>query len=169
MNDVSDGEEHSPNATQSPSETITYHSSTIFGPSALSPKDLPSLHPSSAHMILLCDFYARNVDPMFKLLHIPTVRNLITKASANPQKIPSGNYVEALMFSVYYAAITSLTDRQCQQCFEDGRDSLLARYRSGTETALINADLMNTTELGTIQALAIFIVSDRCLSLSMIS
>ena len=110
-------------------------------------------------MILLCDFYARNVDPMFKLLHIPTLRNLVTKASASPQKIPSGNYVEALLFSVYYAAITSLTEGQCQQCFQEARDALLAKYRSGTETALVNADLMNTTELGTVQALAVFIVS----------
>ena len=159
MHDVSDDEEHPQNPTRSLSDTAISYSSTIFGASALSPKDLPSLHPSAAHMALLCDLYSHNVDPMFKVLHIPTLRKMVMKAASNMQSVPSGNYVEALLFSVYYAAITSLTHEQCREYFHDYRDSLLARHRAGTEIALVNADLLNTTELGTIQALSIFIVS----------
>ena len=158
MDDVSDDEENSPNPMFSPSDTNTSHSSALFGPNSDSPKDLSSLHPSPVHMTLLCDVYARNVDPMFKVLHIPTLRQLVTNASSNIKSIPSGNHVEALLFSVYYAAITSITQEQCKSLFHDDRDSLLARYRSGTEAALVNADLLNTTELETIQALAVFIV-----------
>ena len=158
MDDVSDDEENSPDPTLSPSDTGTSHSSALFGPNSLLPKDLSSLHPSPGHMALLCDLYACNVDPMFKVLHIPTLRKLVTRASSDLKNIPSGNNVEALLFAVYYAAITSITQEQCISCFRDDRDSLLARYRSGTEAALVNADLLNTTELGTIQALAVFIV-----------
>ena len=158
MDDVSDDDENSPNTTLSPSDTSASHSSVLFGPNSVLPKDLSSLHPSPVHMVLLCDLYARNVDPMFKVLHIPTLRQLVTKASSNLKSVPSGNDVEALLFAVYYAAITSITQEQCKSFFQNDRDSLLARYRSGTEAALVNADLLNTTELGTIQALAVFTV-----------
>ena len=158
MDDVSDDEENSPNTTLSPSDTSASHSSMLFGPNSVLPKDLSSLHPSPVHMVLLCDLYAHNVDPMFKVLHIPTLRQLVTKASSNMESVPSGNNCEALLFAVYYAAITSITQEQCKSFFHDDRDSLLARYRSGTEAALVNADLLNTTELGTIQALAVFTV-----------
>ena len=158
MDDVSDDEEDSPNATHSPSDTSTSHSSALFGPNSLLTKDLSSLHPSPAHMALLCDLYARDVDPMIKVLHIPTLRKLVTRASSNIKSVPSGSSVEALLFAVYYAAITSITQEQCTSLFHDDRDSLLARYRSGTEASLVNADLLNTTELGTIQALVLFIV-----------
>ena len=158
MDDVSDDEENSPNSMLSPSDTTTSHSSALFGPNSVLLKDLSSLHPSPIHMTLLCDVYARNVDPMFKVLHVPTLRQLVTKATSNVKSIPSGNNGEALLFSVYYAAITSLTQEQCKSLFHDDRDSLLARYRSGTEAALVNTDLLNTTELVIIQALAVFIV-----------
>ena len=64
-----------------------------------------------------------------------------------------------MLFAMYYAAITTLTNEQCLQHFHDGRDSLLAKYRAGTERALANADFLNTTELGILQALAMFLVS----------
>lgn len=97
---------------------------------------------------------------MFKLLHKPTLQVLVANASYNPQEIPFGNYVEALLFSVYYAAVTSLSDEHCVQCFQDGKDHLLAKYKNGTETALVNADLLNTAELGVLQALVVFLVSN---------
>lgn len=122
-------------------------------------RELRLLHPSPDQMLLLCDIYGSHVEPMFKLMHMPTLRKLVSSASSNIHEIPFGNYVEPLLFSMYYAAITALTPEECLQFFQDGRESLLAKYRSGAETALANADLMNTIELGTIQALAIFLVS----------
>ena len=80
-------------------------------------------------------------------------------AAANIDAIPSGNYVEALLFAMYYAAITSLSQEECLQKFHDGKSSLLARYRSGTESALSNANLLSTKEIGTLQALVVFLVS----------
>lgn len=96
---------------------------------------------------------------MVKVLHIPSLEKLILNASSNIQEIPYGNYVEAVLFAVYYCALTSLTQEECMQHFHEAREHLLARYRTGTEAALANADLLNTTELGTLQALVIFLVS----------
>lgn len=158
MHDVSDGEEEgSPNSTQS--AAYTSHSSFLFGASPVVSRDLRLFHPSPDQMLFMCDMYGRNVEPMFKLMHMPTLRKLVLRASANIEDIPSGNYVEPLLFAMYYAAITSLTPEECLQYFQDGRDPLLRKFRTGVETALVNADVMNTTELGTIQALVMFLVS----------
>ena len=177
MDDDSDEEEDS---QLSPAETSTSQSSVLFGTSPLRQRELHLLHPPPAQLIALFHLYEKNVDPMVKLLHIPSLRKLVQSAAANIETIPSGNYVEALLFAMYYAAITSLIEEECLQNFHYGRGFLLAKYRSGTESALSNADLLCTQEigkakssrqvlttrlinyaqtLGTLQALVIFLVS----------
>lgn len=162
MDDDSDEEQDSQLSGQSPAETSISQSSVLFGSSPLRQRELRLLHPSSAQIIALFHYYQKNVDPMVKILHTPSLRKLVMSASTNKDAIPSGNYVEALLFAMYYAAITSLTQEECLQNFHDGRNSLLARYRSGTESALSNADLLSTQEIGTLQALVIFLVSIFC-------
>lgn len=159
MDDDSDEEEDSQLSGQSPAETSTSQSSVLFGSSPLHQRDLRLLHPPPGQLTALFFCYEKNVDPMVRILHIPSLRKLVLSASANIDAIPSGNYVEALLFAMYYAAITSLTQEECLHQFHDGRNSLLARYRSGTESALSNADLLSTKEIGTLQALVIFLVS----------
>lgn len=159
MDNDSAEEEDSQLSGQSPAETSTSQSSVLFGSSPLRQKELRLLHPPPAQLTALFYFYEKNVDTMVKLLHIPSLRKLVLSASANIDAIPSGNYVEALLFAMYYAAITSLTEGECLQNFHYGRNFLLAKYRSGTESALANADLLCTKEIGTLQALVIFLVS----------
>ena len=162
MDDESDEEDESQLSGQSPAETSTSQSSLLFGSSPFRQKELRSLHPPPAQLTALFFCYQQNVDPMGKILHMPSLRKLVMSAAANIDAVPSGNYVEALLFAMYYAAITSLTQEECVQNFHDGRNSLLARYRSGTESALSNADLLCTKEIGTLQALVIFLVSIFC-------
>ncbi len=159
MDDDSEDEEDSQLSGQSPAETSTSQSSVLFGSSPLHQRELRLLHPPPAQLTALFYYFQKNIDPMAKILHIPSLRKLVMSASANIDAIPSGNYIEALLFAMYYAAITSLTQEECLQNFHDGRNSLLARYRSGTESALSNADLLCTKEIGTLQALVIFLVS----------
>ena len=159
MEDDSDEEENSQHSGQSPAETSTSQSSLLFGSNPLRRRELRLLHPPAAQLPALFYLFQKNVDPMAKVLHMPSLRKLVMGAASNIDAIPSGNYVEALLFAMYYAAITSLTQEECLQNFHDGRSSLLARYRSGTESALSNADLLSTKEIGTVQALAIFLVS----------
>ncbi len=159
MEDVADTQGETPESVQSSPNGWNGHNSVLFGSVPAPSKDLRLLHPSPQHMSLLGTFYSQNCDPMFKVLHIPSLEKLILNASSNIHEIPYGNYVEAMLFAVYYCALTSLTQEECLQHFHEAREHLLARYRTGTETALANADLLNTTELGTLQALVIFLVS----------
>lgn len=72
--------------------------------------------------------------------------------------------MQALMFAIYFAAITSLTPDECMIQFGEQKDDLLKRYRFGTEQALAHAELLNSMEMVTLQALVIYLVRALCLS-----
>lgn len=120
--------------------------------------DLQQLHPSNPHALQLSSYYASNVDPIFKILHIPSLRTLVTKTIANLDRISLGDPSIALLFAVYYAATTTLTGKECLTIFEDGKETLLARYKTGVERALSNADFLRRADFRSLQALTIFLV-----------
>lgn len=66
---------------------------------------------------------------------------------------------ECLLFAIFYASIASLAADTCVQLFGFGQDELLVRYQHDTEMALRRAELSNNTELFTLQALIIYLVS----------
>lgn len=50
--------------------------------------------------------YQENVDPLVKILHVPTMDKLIREIRKSLDSLTPPT--EALMFSIYYAAITSM-------------------------------------------------------------
>ena len=158
MDDDSDEEDSTP---RSVSDAHTPQSAAVFGSTLSAPKDLRLLHPTPAQISQLCALFIENVDPMFKVLHIPSLRKIVSDAISNVEMIPSGTYVEALLFAMYYAAVTTLTREECLETLHDGKESLLARFKAGTERALSNADFLCECDLGTLQALTVFLIAIR--------
>ena len=158
MEEESDKED---SAQKSTSDAQTPQSAAVFGSTLTAPKDLRLLHPTPEQISQLCSLFIENVDPVFKVLHVPSLRNMVSDAISNLDNIPSNTYIEALLFSMYYAAVTSLTPEECLQMFHDSKESLLARFRAGTERAFSNADFLCECDLETLQALAIFLIAER--------
>ena len=67
---------------------------------------LRQCHPSPSHVSYLWDVYKDNVEPLLKLLHVPSTEAIFRDARKNPDNLSPGH--QALVFSIYYAAITSL-------------------------------------------------------------
>ena len=116
-------------------------------------------HPQSEVIHQLWRVFVENVDPMTKAVHVPTLQPAIEKAARDIQSIP-WNF-EALMFSIYSAAIMSLKNDDCQQRFGASRKALLSRYNSATKAALSRAKFMSTTDLVILQALVLHLLSVR--------
>ncbi|KAH8660544.1 hypothetical protein BX600DRAFT_514140 [Xylariales sp. PMI_506] len=124
------------------------------------PKNIPrSRHPSPGDILQLWQIFVNNIDPLVKILHVPTVRSVIEKASDNIDDIPRS--CEALMFAIYSAAVMSLSDDECKQQLHEPRKLLLSRYVSATKAALSRARFMATTSLAVLQALILHILSVR--------
>ncbi|KAK7423029.1 hypothetical protein QQX98_001319 [Neonectria punicea] len=118
-----------------------------------------SRHPPAEHIQQLLQIFIDNVDPLTKVVHVPTLRVAIQKAASNLETVPRG--FEALMFAIYSAAVMSLNSDECKQRFCESRKTLLSRYIAATKTALSRARFMGTTSLVVLQALVLYLLSVR--------
>lgn len=134
------------------------HQGFIFGFSSLK-VDLQSLYPSPSQIFILWEVYKENVDPVMRLIHRPTTRNILLNAASSTDKITRP--AEALLFSIYYGAVTSLTQEQCRKLLDEDRVELLKKYRFATEQALARADFLNSSSLMCLQAFVSFLVFVR--------
>ncbi|KAI9891748.1 MAG: hypothetical protein M1814_002498 [Vezdaea aestivalis] len=116
-------------------------------------------YPSVETSRLLWRAFVENVNPLSKVVHIPTLEPAIEKAITQTSQVPKG--FEALMFAIYSVAIISLTETQCKETLGESRSVLLSHYVEVTKVALSRAKFMSTTSLVVLQALFLHIVSIR--------
>ena len=122
-------------------------------------KDLSSLHPPPVQIFRLWQTFLVNVNPLVKLFHAPTVQQVILDASGDLANVPRAT--EALMFSIYLIAVTSLKTEECEAMFGEPRSALLSKYSHGTQQALVNAKFLKSLSLYTLQAFALFLLALR--------
>ncbi|KAH7394618.1 hypothetical protein BKA66DRAFT_281863 [Pyrenochaeta sp. MPI-SDFR-AT-0127] len=114
-----------------------------------------SLHTSHALIPRMWAIFKTNVDPLVKVLHVPTMEPKVLDAKDHLENLPKG--IEALMFAIYYSVVTSLTPEECVGEFGETRDTLLARYRFALEQILVHEIFIDFAELMILQALVIFL------------
>lgn len=117
---------------------------------------LPSLHPDQVQIFKLWQIYLDNVNPLLKVTHTPTLQARIIDAAADLGNI--GEALEALMFSIYCAAVLSMTDDECLVSFRLSRDHLLARYQVACKQALLKATPWRSNGLDCLTALYLYLV-----------
>ncbi|MCJ1314278.1 hypothetical protein MMC25_007958 [Agyrium rufum] len=126
--------------------------------SSSSPKvRLDHLRPDDGAFDVIWDLFRARVDPLAKILHLPTASSFLYRACAGIQEINSN--AEALAFAVCYIAITSTVEGECETVFGESRITLLARYRFATQRALVNASFMKSTDIEILQALLLYLPS----------
>lgn len=156
--DEEDHEGSTPNSTETKDSPLTF---IFHNPGA--DVDLAMSHPSALHHSILFQIYFANVDPVFKVVHKPTSDKFSSKAAElldpSSRRFKFGS-LEAVAFAMYFAAVTSLSPEDCMRHFGEQRDVLVTRYRRSTERALAMADCLSSMELVTLQAFAIYTVSN---------
>jgi hypothetical protein len=149
---------YSPEQTPSTSLLLENQHDLIFGsPTSTSASSLYSLHPPASQILEYWQIFTVNIDPVTKILHVPTFGHIIMEAKLNLQALDSG--LEAVLFAVYFATITSLTPSECQMRFAESKETLLARYKVAVEKALGKCNLLTSQNLSTLQALTLYLVS----------
>lgn len=119
-------------------------------------EDLASLHPPVQILPKLRDIYADRVDPLVKILHLPTFLATLE----NGLRHPSGrsDSLEAIMFAFYLAVVSTLDEDECQDLFGVSEAVIHSRYRLATRQALVNAGFLSTSNPLTLQAYVLFMV-----------
>lgn len=135
---------------------IFKHNLNSSSPTASTP-DLRDFHPLPSQIPFLLNVFSDNVNILGQVLHMPTVTNMVRDLRGDVTKLTPAN--EALMFSIYYAAITSMEEEDVNLNFASTKAELNQKYRLGLENALAKADFLNVPDLVLVQAFAIFILS----------
>lgn len=123
-----------------------------------STSSVTNLHPSGVQIFQLWQIYLENVNPLLKVTHTPTIQGSLIEAAANPSKIAKP--LEALMFSIYFIAVVSMTEGEVRDTFQEDKNRLLSKYHHGTQQALINAGFMRSPDLVVLQAYVMYLVRD---------
>lgn len=129
------------------------------GASALeSDFELLDFYPDTQLALRLWDIYVKSVDPVVKILHIPTVQSTVLATLLDPRSAHRSTVM--LTFAIYYAAVTVLyysddenVDLGCE------KPVLLKRYQTVLDRLLVTPDLMSGPDITGLQALAIYVVS----------
>ena len=124
---------------------------------AKSAPSTPSRLPDTWLFLKLWDVYVRNVDPLLKVLHIPTSKPRIEAALSSPEMADES--VAFLLYAVCYAATTTLDSIDVFRLLEAEKGPLLEKLGKGIEQYLTRFSMITNPSIEYIQALIIHIVT----------
>lgn len=153
-----DDEPYSPSTSTSGPGNYTDYDLIVCPPGSIyvMPGGLPE--PTPQLSATLCNIFCDNVDRMFKFYHAPSLRGFIIEGKPYLGHDHSAPCNRALKAAVWFAATNSLSEPQCQMMFGQSRPDQLQQFRRLVDVSMAQADLMNTNDLATLQALTTYLV-----------
>lgn len=140
------------------SSTPDDNAELIFGGGCETPNTTSEdLSPSPTHIVQLWQIYLDRVNPLTKIIHVPTVGPYLLRATGASPQLPKN--VEALLFSIYTMATVTMNKDECEEILGISRDKALARFGQGVRMCLTQMGFLKTHDLITLQALVIYLVS----------
>lgn len=118
--------------------------------------ELRSLHPQPMQIFRLWQAYVDNVNPLVKILHVPTMQKALLEAAEDLDHVSKA--MEALLFAIYVIAVSSMEEAECQSVMRESKASALKRFRVGTQQALRAAGILRTSSMMVLQAFVLFLV-----------
>ena len=142
----------------SDSQSFAEHSTNATGPRThmvSTDAGLPGSHPSARRLFEYWDLFVHRVDPLLKIIHCPSFTKNLLAVIDDPSRIAP--HVETLLFSIYFAAVSTCTGKEAQRRFGESRSVLLKRYGKTIEAHL--SDNYSLPALESLQALVLYLVS----------
>ncbi|OOQ84245.1 C6 transcription factor domain-containing protein [Penicillium brasilianum] len=116
-------------------------------------------HPSHGDAMQLWKTHTENVEPICKILHIPSTGEMVESVSQRPASASKAE--ECLLFSIYHCAIFSISEEECGKMFRNDRSTMIQRFHAAARQALVNASFLKTTEIAVLQAFYLYLLSSR--------
>lgn len=112
--------------------------------------------PSQRCAIQLWQAFVNNVDPLVKILHIPTTQTRIYAAINHPNEAEPD--VLTLLFSVLFAGTASLNPDQVMSLLDTSKNVALDTFKRGIEQSLAASNFLDSPTITSIQAMTLYIV-----------
>lgn len=114
-------------------------------------------HPSSEHIDILWRAFLDNVHPLVMVFFNWAKEPILRHAARDPAGLSSSEH--AFCFSIYAMATLSMTEQECEAIFvERSKSSMLDKYQSALETALVVNNYASTSNILVLQALVLYLV-----------
>jgi hypothetical protein len=152
-------DEEGPEDEESSSAVDGFASDPLTGAIMDSHKSLLQYHPSHTNAMALWQTHVENVEPLCKILHIPSTTAIVEMISQQP--VTASKADECLLFAVYHFAVFTMAEDECARKLGESRTTLMHRYHFATRQALVNAAFLKTTEMSVLQALVLFLLPCR--------
>ncbi|KAJ5950623.1 Transcription factor [Penicillium vulpinum] len=140
-----------PSSASSPRRPPVLRGDGLFTKPPLAQIDPLDLFPSRWQAVSLWQTFLSRVDPLVKVIHVPTAQSRIFAAINRPQTACAD--VRALLYAIFFAATTTLLsdDTQNEVLFAD-----LRRYQQGLEFSLYYSEFLDAPTLASLQAMVIY-------------
>ncbi|CAK7212174.1 hypothetical protein SCUCBS95973_001352 [Sporothrix curviconia] len=139
---------------------------------------IPVQHPEPRMILHLWQTFIDNVNPVMRIVHVPTTHQQIVDASWDAANAPPAT--GALMFAIYALALTSMTAAEYNKMFTNTRAGpakqiaqppppppppppkrqLLIQYRRGAMQCLVEADILTTRRIDVLRAFTLLILAE---------
>ncbi|PHH93016.1 hypothetical protein CDD83_2126 [Cordyceps sp. RAO-2017] len=129
----------------------------FFSPSLASVARLEDLQPEPIHNFKLWQIFLDRVNPLTKIIHVPTVQPWVIDAATGIANVPFQR--QALLFSIYTMAVISLSDTECIQALDMARETAIQKFLAGTKSALMRFDFLKNYDTSALQALIFYLYS----------
>jgi len=106
----------------------------------------------------LIEVFLVRVDPIFKILHRPSITLHLIQGTSYLDYEPDHPAVEALSSAIYYVSVGSLSEEECASVFSCEKKSILPVFRSVTEKSLVRVGLVTTEDITVLQAFLLYLV-----------
>ncbi|KAK7214682.1 hypothetical protein V2G26_002685 [Clonostachys chloroleuca] len=117
----------------------------------------PAIAPPPSHVLCLWQVFLDRVNPVTKLIHVPSVQPYLAQATAPWPWLPEN--IEALLFAIYAVAVVALDDNECISMVGSPKNALFQRYTSTLRSGLHRARFLKTTDIVILQALTLHLLS----------
>lgn len=112
--------------------------------------------PDPVHIFRLWQIYIDRVNPLTKIIHVPTVQPHVVEIATNLANV-SLPY-QALLFSIFSMAVISLDETETNQLLGTSRDKAIQMFNAGAKAALVRFNFMKNYDMVSIQAFLIYLV-----------
>ncbi|KAG5936353.1 hypothetical protein E4U53_000248 [Claviceps sorghi] len=109
----------------------------------------------------LCGVYLRNVDPVIKILHRPSLSKWMLDGNRYLGYPEDHISIQALEAAVCYAAASTLSEAQCQAISRISKSTMVSTYRKQCEVAFERAGLLTTRCRTILQSFVLYLVGRR--------
>ncbi|KAI1418136.1 fungal-specific transcription factor domain-containing protein [Hypoxylon sp. FL1857] len=124
-------------------------------PQAVPQMQIATVQPNLGQMRQLWGIYVQNVDPLVRILHKPSINQIINDMSLDEHG--PGLETMALLLAICYSAVSSLPPSQARLDLSCDTNSYVTSSRMAAEKALTDAQLLQTNDLRVLQAFVIFL------------